>query len=75
MRERWILGNAVALGEDLLIVESRAVLRILLLIAGCRHDDFGWRDPLPFFGQGLDYLPKCFLARGSVRPMTKGMVR
>ena len=72
---RWILGDAIALVEHLLAGEIRAGLRILLPIPGCRHDDFVWHDPLPFFGQGLDYLAKFLRARGSVRPMTKGMVR
>lgn len=75
VKVRWILGDAIALVEHLLAGEIRAGLRILLPIPGCRQDDFVWHDPLPFFGQGLDYLAKFLRARGSVRPMTKGMVR
>jgi hypothetical protein len=75
VKVRWILGDAIALVEHLLAGEIRAGLRILLPIPRCRHDDFVWHDPLPFFGQGLDYLAKFLRARGSVRPMTKGMVR
>jgi predicted ATP-grasp superfamily ATP-dependent carboligase len=75
VKVRWILGDAIALVEHLLAGEIRAGLRILLPIPGCRHDDFVWHDPLPFLGQGLDYLAKFLRARGSVRPMTKGMVR
>lgn len=75
IRVRWLLGDAIALVEHLLTGEVRAALRILRPVPGCRHDDFVWRDPLPFLGESLDYLAKFLRARGSVRPMTKGMVR
>jgi hypothetical protein len=42
---------------------------------GWRHDHFVSSDPPPFLGTGLGYLAKFLRARGSVRPMTKGMVR
>ncbi|MDK9708672.1 MAG: ATP-grasp domain-containing protein [Desulforhopalus sp.] len=75
VRVRWILGDGIGLVEHLLAGEVRAGLPILIPIPGCRHDDFVWHDPLPFLGQALDYLAKFLRARGSVRPMTKGMVR
>jgi predicted ATP-grasp superfamily ATP-dependent carboligase len=75
VRVRWILGDAIALVEHLLAGEIRAAMQILVPNPGCRHDDYVWHDPLPFFGQSLDYLAKFLRARGSVRPMTKGMVR
>lgn len=75
IKVRWLLGDAIAFVEHLLSGQIRAGLRILLPISKCRHDDFVWRDPLPFFGQCLDYLAKFIRARGSVRPITKGMVR
>lgn len=75
VKVRWILGDAIALVEHILAGEIRAGLRILFPIRKCRHDDFVWHDPLPFFGQCLDYFAKFIRARGSVRPMTKGMVR
>jgi predicted ATP-grasp superfamily ATP-dependent carboligase len=75
VRVRWILGDSIGLVEHLLAGEFRGALAILVPSRGCRHDDLVWHDPLPFFGQGLDYLAKFIRARGSVRPMTKGMVR
>jgi hypothetical protein len=42
---------------------------------GWRYDHSVWTDLLPFLGQDFDYLGEFPRARGSVRPMTKAMVR
>lgn len=75
VKVRWLLGDAIAFIEHLLEGNFRDGFKILLPSPFCRHDDFVWYDPLPFFGQCLDYLSKFVRSRGSVRPITKGMVR
>ncbi|MEX0450075.1 ATP-grasp domain-containing protein [Spiribacter sp. 221] len=72
---RWLLGDGIALVEHLLTGKFRHALGALRPVPGCRHDDFHWRDPLPLFGEAADYLYKFIASRGSVRPVTEGMVR
>jgi predicted ATP-grasp superfamily ATP-dependent carboligase len=72
---RWILGDAIALVEHLAGGKLREALRIPVPRMGCRHDDFQLSDPLPFFAQATDYMSKFLRARGSTKPMSKGMVR
>jgi predicted ATP-grasp superfamily ATP-dependent carboligase len=74
-RTRWLLGDGVALVEHLAAGKFREGLRILKPEPGCANDDFSWRDPLPFVFQGMDYFMKFAKSRGSLRPVTKGMVR
>jgi hypothetical protein len=42
---------------------------------GWRHDPFVSSDPLPIPGKGLDSLVRVLGARGSVQPITKGVMR
>jgi predicted ATP-grasp superfamily ATP-dependent carboligase len=72
---RWVLGDAIALVEHLADGKLVEALRILVPRIGCRHDDFQLSDPLPFFAQATDYMTKFLRARGSTKPMSKGMVR
>ncbi|QKK02930.1 MAG: ATP-grasp domain-containing protein [Pseudomonadota bacterium] len=72
---RWLLGDAIAFVEHVGAGKLREALGMLKPVRGCRHDDFVWSDPLPLVGEALDYFAKFLGARGSVRPMTKGMVR
>lgn len=75
VKTRWVLGDAVALVEHLLAGKYREALRILKPESNCANDDFSWRDPLPFLFQCFDYFMKFAKSRGSLRPVTKGMVR
>lgn len=75
VRVRWLLGDAIGLLEHTLAGKPREALAILRPVPGCRHDDFHWADPLPLFGEGLDYLWKFLKSRGSTRPDVAGMVR
>lgn len=72
---RWLLGDAIALVEHAAAGKFLESLHILKPVPGCRHDDFIWHDPLPLAAEALDYLGKFLKARGSVRPMSEGMVR
>ena len=72
---RWLVGDGIALVERLLTGKFRQALGALRPIPGCRHDDFSLADPLPLFGEAADYFAKFVASRGSVRPVTEGMVR
>lgn len=75
VKGRWLLGDGVALVEHLTAGQFKEALRILKWESHCTLDDFSWRDPLPFLFQVLDYFAKFAKSRGSLRPVTKGMVR
>jgi len=72
---RWLLGDGIALVEHALQGQLGAAAKILRPRWDCRHDDLVWSDPAPFFSEGFDYLSKFLRSRGSIRPVTKGMVR
>ena len=71
---RWILGDCIALVEQLGGGNFGEITSILKPKIGCRHDDFVLRDPLPFFAQFIDYFQKFIRSRGSLRPVSKEMV-
>lgn len=75
VRVRWLLGDAIGLVEHALGGKAREALSILRPVPGCRHDDFSLSDPIPLFGEAIDYFWKFARARGSTRPDVDGMVR
>lgn len=72
---RWILGDALGALDSLRKGRFAEFLQAITPHKGCRHDDFNWQDPLPFFFQALDYLSKFFKAGGNTNPVTEGMIR
>lgn len=72
---RWTLGDALGALDSLRKGRLREFMQAATPRRGCRHDDFNWQDPLPFFFQALDYLSKFFKAGGNTNPVTEGMVR
>jgi len=74
-KARWILGDFLGMADALRKGRFREVGRVLTPSRGCRHDDWVWRDPLPFLFQWLDYGAKFFRAGGNMNPVGEGMIR
>ncbi len=75
VKGKWVLGEAIALLEHFARGQFREGLSILKPERNVARDDFLWRDPLPFVFEVLDYFVKFAKSRGSLRPVTEGMVR
>lgn len=75
VKGEWVLGEAIALVEHLASGRFRESLSILRPKNNVVRDDFLWSDPLPFVFELVDYFVKFARSRGSIRPVTKGMVR
>jgi len=74
-KARWILGDLLGMLDGLRRGRFREAVQVLKPSHGCRHDDWDWRDPAPFFFQWLDYGAKFVRAGGSMNPVGEGMVR
>lgn len=74
-KARWILGDLLGMLDSLGKGRFREAGQVLKPSRGCRHDDWVWTDPLPFFFQWLDYGAKFFRAGGSMNPVGEGMIR
>lgn len=74
---KWLLGEMLAVIEHAAARDFRGAGRVLFGKGpkAKAFDDLIWRDPAPFFFQGVDYVAKFAGSRGSLRPTVKGMVR